>query len=352
MVLPLIIAGPCSAESQDQVMKTASAIAQDNRICCFRAGIWKPRTRPNSFEGVGEVGLKWLQQVKAETGLLTTIEVANAGHVELALKYGIDILWIGARTSVNPFSIQEIANVLVGVDVPVLVKNPINPDLSLWVGALERLNMAGITKLGAIHRGFSSGIPNPYRNAPMWEIPIELKRLIPELPMLTDPSHIAGNRPMLKKVAQKALDLEMDGLMIESHPDPDNAKSDPLQQITPDKLSELLTDLILRLEESNNPEFENKLSQLRDEIDQLDENLLEALAARMQAVTEIGEYKRDNNVTILQINRWDELMEDRIQKGKNLNLTTAFVQRMYELIHEASIQRQTEILNNPVRAKT
>ncbi|MEO9967143.1 MAG: chorismate mutase [Reichenbachiella sp.] len=342
---PLVISGPCSAESEEQLLATARQLKANTNIQVLRAGIWKPRTRPGTFEGVGVVGLKWLQKAKEETGLLTAVEVANAEHVELALKFGVDILWVGARTTVNPFSVQEVADALRGYDVPVLVKNPINPDLQLWIGALERINQAGITKLGAIHRGFSPMSGSQYRNDPQWEIPIELKRMIPALPMICDPSHIAGNRALIEPVSQKAYDLQMNGVMIESHIDPDNALSDAKQQITPKTLASMLDRLIIRDPETTDVDFELRLKDLRTKIDKIDNELLEVMASRMQVAEEIAMHKKDHNITILQVNRYEEIMNNRVEKGKKLLLKEEFVKNLYEMIHNNSIKRQTEIMN-------
>ncbi len=341
---PVIIAGPCSAETESQVMETATEIAAIPGITVFRAGIWKPRTRPSAFEGVGKKGLKWLQKVKRETGLMVTVEVASPMHVRQAIDHGIDILWIGARTSVNPFSVQEIAEALEGQDIPVMVKNPLNPDLKTWMGALERLNQAGVRKLVAIHRGFSFFNRSPYRNAPMWEIPIELKSLCPELPVIVDPSHICGNRELLLPVAQKALDLEMQGLMIEAHITPSKALTDKNQQLTPAQLSDLLSKLIFR-QESVPMEFENRLEVLRSEIDKLDEELIDILGRRMDVVEEIGNYKKANRITILQIKRWNQLTLDRIEAGIRMGLSKEFILKLLETVHEESIQRQIDVMN-------
>ncbi|MFH1320384.1 MAG: chorismate mutase [Bacteroidota bacterium] len=346
--LPLIIAGPCSAETEEQLLMTASGIAKLDKVSIFRAGVWKPRTRPDYFEGVGSIALEWLKTVKQETGLLTAIEVANTEHLEQALKNEVDILWIGARTTVNPFYVQEIADALKGVDIPVMVKNPINPDLSLWAGALERFNHAGITKLIAIHRGFSSFEKTPYRYAPMWEIPIELKILCPDLLVICDPSHISGDARLLQRIAQKALDLDMAGLMIETHINPKAALSDAQQQITPTQLDELLSNLVYRKASSENIIFENRLEELREIIDKVDEDLLHALSKRMEVVREIGEFKRDNNITILQIKRWKKILRTRPDFGKALGLTEEFTKKLYKLIHKASIQKQTEIMNSEI----
>ena len=342
--LPLVISGPCSAETEEQVMKTATELAKNSLIKVFRSGIWKPRTRPSNFEGVGNTGLRWLQNVKAETGLLTTVEVASPLHVEEALRFGVDILWIGARTVVNPFSVQELSEVLRGVDIPVMVKNPLNPDVQLWLGALERLNLVGIKKLIAIHRGFYYYENSAYRNTPMWEIPIELQRLAPNLPIICDPSHISGNRQLLLPVAQKALDLAMAGLMIESHFDPENALTDASQQITPSQVEILLNSLVLRTV-SGSAEFTNKLEGFRREIDKIDAELIDILARRMMIVEEIGRYKRDNNITILQLKRWSDIISDRLNIGVSMGLSRDFLLKMLQLVHKESIQKQTEIMN-------
>lgn len=339
---PLIISGPCSAESEEQILKTARELAKINTVKLFRAGIWKPRTRPNMFEGHGEKALKWLQLVKQETALKTAVEVANPKHVELALKYEVDVLWLGARTVVNPFSVQEIANALKGVDIPVMVKNPLNPDLSLWVGALERINNAGIHNLAAIHRGFDFFKKSAFRNAPMWEIPIELKRLYPSLPIITDPSHITGKRSLLAEISQKAFDLEMDGLMIETHCDPDNAITDAKQQITPSALRDLLNNLIIR-ERKGDFAFETKLEEYRSEIDRLDAEMIDILARRLEVIDSIGRYKKENNITILQLKRWSNILQERLENGKNLGMDPEFLIKILELVHKESIVRQTRI---------
>jgi chorismate mutase len=340
----MVIAGPCSAETEDQVMETAQQIASIPQVKIFRAGIWKPRTRPGAFEGVGTVGLKWLQQVQKTTGLLVTVEVANPRHVEEALDHGIDILWIGARTVVNPFSVQEIGEAIGSRDIPVMVKNPLNPDLKTWMGAIERLNGLGLKKLVAVHRGFSFFNRSPYRNAPMWEIPIELKRLHPTLPIVVDPSHICGSRELIPATMQKALDLEMNGLMIETHCNPAKALTDKNQQLTPSRLEEFISKLILR-RESNNDEFSYKLEELRSEIDKLDEELIDILARRMNVVGEIGTYKKVNKVTILQLKRWSQLTNDRIEAGIKLGLSREFILKLLETVHEEGIQRQIDVMN-------
>ena len=342
---PLLIAGPCSAESEEQMLETAQAIANFYPYGIFRAGIWKPRTRPNTFEGIGDIGLRWMQQVKEQTGLLTATEVANGDHVEKCLKAGIDILWIGARTTVNPFSVQEIADALQGVDMPVFVKNPINPDTQLWAGALERVNRAGITKIAAIHRGFHSFDNGPFRNSPKWELAIELKTACPRLPMICDPSHISGNPELIPYIAQKAMDLDMDGLMIETHREPTVALSDAKQQVKPFQLKEIVDALNIRSASTDNIEFQSKLEELRLIIRKLDNDLLELLSKRMAISEQIGEYKRDNDVTILQIEHWKKLFEESLGTGNLLGLPENFIRGLYYVIHEESIRRQTEVMN-------
>lgn len=340
-----IIAGPCGAETEEQVMQTAAQIAALNKVSVFRSGIWKPRTRPNSFEGVGTVGLQWLQQVKKQFGLLTTVEVANAHHTEEALKYGVDILWIGARTTVNPFSVQEIADVLKGVDVPVMIKNPVHADLQLWMGAIERIAQAGINKICAIHRGFHTAQKSNYRNIPLWEIPIELKTVFPELPVICDPSHISGRRDLIKDVAQKALDLGMDGLMIESHNNPSQALSDAQQQLTPADLGKLLNELNYRSTSSLNPEFINELQNFRHIIDEIDEELIRVLKKRSDIITRIGEYKKEHHVTIFQLERWKEILKTRSESAAQKGFPAEFIEKLCQLLHEESIRLQTEIMN-------
>ena len=342
---PLIIAGPCSAETEEQLVSTAHLLANTGKVNVLRAGIWKPRTRPGEFEGIGSIGLEWMKRAKEETGLLTATEVATAKHVEEALAAGIDILWIGARSTANPFTVQEIADALQGVDVPVLIKNPVNPDLSLWLGALERVNRAGIKKLGAIHRGFSSFEKTAFRNEPMWDIAIQLKGIAPELPIINDPSHICGNRELIPYVTQKAMDMDMQGLIIESHIDPSVAWTDAKQQVTPAALADLLDSVSVRKPESNNPVFEDKLAELRGQIDKLDDQIIKQIADRMKIAEKIGEVKRDNNVTILQINRWDDLVKKRIQLANALNLSEEFTTKYLELLHNESIRKQNEVMN-------
>jgi len=347
---PLLIAGPCSAETEDQLVATAHLLAKTGKVSALRAGIWKPRTRPGEFEGIGSIGLEWLKRAKDETGLPITVEVATAKHVEEALKAGVDILWVGARSTVNPFTVQEIADALKGVDVPVMVKNPVNPDLSLWVGAIERINNAGITKLAAIHRGFSSYEKTAFRNEPMWDIAIQLKTLAPELPLICDPSHISGNRDLIGYISQKALDLDMQGLMIESHIDPTVAWTDAKQQVTPAALAELVGHLTLRKPEIKNSDLKDKLAELRNQIDKIDDLVIQKMAERMQIVEQIGNYKKQNNITILQVNRWDEILRKSVNYGKALKLREEFTEKLLELIHAESIRKQTEIMNKDAAA--
>lgn len=342
---PIVISGPCSAESEEQLLQTAKELAATGKVDVLRAGIWKPRTRPNAFEGVGQLGLPWLKAARQETGLPVATEVANAEHVDQCLKHDIDILWIGARTTVNPFSVQAIADALKGVDIPVIVKNPINPDLQLWIGAMERLNGSGIKKLAALHRGFSTADRTPFRNTPRWDLAIDLKRRYPEIPILCDPSHIAGNRELLGMISQKALDLDMDGLMLESHINPEVALSDARQQITPSSLVVLLNELVVRTKESADPIFQDKLSELRNTIDELDSDLFEMLSARMKVAQEIGQYKKENDVTILQVDRWDSIIRKRVSAGKSLGLGEDFVKNLLKLIHKESIRNQTLVMN-------
>lgn len=345
--IPVIISGPCSVESEQQVLDTVQQITSTNRIDIIRGGIWKPRTRPNSFEGIGEEGLSWLKKAGEAVNLPVATEVANAEHVELCLKNNIDVLWIGARTTVSPFAVQEIADALKGVDMPIFVKNPINPDLNLWIGALERLNAAGINRLGAIHRGFSSFDKSSYRNSPMWELPIELKILCPDLPIICDPSHIAGSRDLLHTVSQKALDLEMDGLMIESHFNPSIAKSDAEQQVNPRELTTLINQLQIRSSGCANQEFTNKLVQLREAIDELDQELINKFASRMDLIEKIGLFKKENGVTILQIERWEEILKNRTFLAEKAGLSNDFIKKLLEIVHQESIRLQTKVMNNP-----
>jgi len=337
---PLLIAGPCSAEGEDQVLATARVLKADGRVSVMRAGVWKPRTRPGHFEGAGDAALGWLQRAKRETGLLMAVEVATPEHVEAALAAGIDLLWIGARTTPNPFSVQAIADALRGTDVPVLVKNPINPDLHLWVGALERLHRAGLRRMAAVHRGFSWFERTPYRNSPMWEFPIRLKAAHPELELLCDPSHIAGSTERIGAVAQQALDLGFSGLMVEVHPDPATARSDADQQLAPAAFSGLLNELIFR-QAAPTPGMQDRLEELRDLIDQLDEEIAQKLGARLDIAERIGDHKRANNVAILQPERWERIMRRQLRLAGHLGLSEAFVREFMDAVHRESIRRQT-----------
>ncbi len=343
---PLIISGPCSAETEAQVLETASLLAKTGKIDLLRAGIWKPRTKPGMFEGNGVAGLPWLLQAKKITGLPTTVEVATAKHVEQALQFEVDMLWIGARTTVNPFSVQEVAEALRGVDIPVLIKNPIHPDLELWSGGIERLQQVGLKKVGMIHRGFSSYGNTEFRNAPMWHLPIEMKRRFPGMPLICDPSHICGNRSMLQQVAQKSIDLDFDGLMIESHIDPDNAWSDAKQQITPERLLEILNTLVWRHESTTEQEFITALTTLREQINQADDELLTLLGQRMKLSDKIGQYKKENNITILQTNRWNDILERAYKKGEALGLTKEFITKYFDAVHLESIHHQNKVMNS------
>ena len=340
---PFLIAGPCSAESRSQVLDTGRAIAQSGDASIFRAGVWKPRTRPGSFEGIGEPALAWLQEMKAETGMPVATEVANAYHVEACLKNNIDYLWIGARTTVNPFYVQEIAEALRGVDIPVMVKNPLHPDIGLWIGALERFNQCGIKQLMAIHRGFYSYEAAPYRNEPKWDLAIKLKRWMPELPIICDPSHISGTTELIAEVSQTALDLGMDGLMIETHYNPTLALSDAKQQLTPDSLSALMNNLVLRKSDFDDTVHLEKLRIIRNHIDGLDEKLLRLLAERLVLVSEIGAIKKENNVMIFQLKRFFEILKTRKALGDDLGLPKDLVHELFELIHKHSINIQNKI---------
>ena len=342
---PLVIAGPCSAETEDQVLKIAHDL-KNTDVSVFRAGIWKPRTRPGMFEGVGAIGLKWLKKVKKETGLLIATEVANASHVKLALEYDIDILWIGARSTVSPFIVQEIADALNGTDKIVLVKNPVNPDLSLWLGGVERLYSANIKKLGVIHRGFSTYEKTNYRNNPEWQLPIELQNRFPDLPLICDPSHIAGRRDILQDVSQTALDLNFDGLMIETHTDPDNAWSDAAQQITPKTLVKMMQDLKTRKVTNEEVDYNNKLNTLRTQIDFIDHGLLDTLGKRMKVAIKIGELKKQKNVAVLQTKRWNEILGKMILEGEQKGLSEEFVLRMFKAVHQESINHQEKVINS------
>jgi len=342
---PLVIAGPCSAETEDQVLKIAHDL-KNTDVSVFRAGIWKPRTRPGMFEGVGAIGLKWLKKVKKETGLLIATEVANASHVKLALEYDIDILWIGARSTVSPFIVQEIADALNGTDKIVLVKNPVNPDLSLWLGGVERLYSANIKKLGVIHRGFSTYEKTNYRNNPEWQLPIELQNRFPDLPLICDPSHIAGRRDILQDISQTALDLNFDGLMIETHTDPDNAWSDAAQQITPKTLVKMMQDLKTRKVTNEEVDYINKLNTLRTQIDFIDHGLLDTLGKRMKVAIKIGELKKQKNVAVLQTKRWNEILGKMILEGEQKGLSEEFVLRMFKAVHQESINHQEKVINS------
>ena len=343
---PLIIAGPCSAETEEQVLQTAQQLAQTGKVDIMRAGIWKPRTRPGSFEGIGTKGLPWLQQAKKLTGMPVAVEVATAKQVEDALHFDVDVLWIGARTTVNPFSVQEVADALKGVDVPVLIKNPINPDLELWLGAVERVAKAGINQIGLIHRGFSSYGNTEFRNAPMWHLAIEMKRRFPEMMMINDPSHICGRRDILLDVMQKAIDLDYDGMIIESHIDPDNAWSDAKQQVTPARLAEMLDSITWRREDVDSEAYHAALEKLRQQINHLDDELMQILAQRMKIAEQIGRYKRDNNITILQTNRWNEILDRAFLKGDKLGLSKEFITRYFDAVHMESINHQNKIMNS------
>jgi len=341
---PFVIAGPCSAETEEQTIATAKQLKKGG-VNIFRAGIWKPRTRPNCFEGVGSKGLKWLDKVKEETGMLISTEVASVSHLEEVLKHNIDMIWIGARTTANPFAIQEIADALHGYDIPVFIKNPVNPDLELWIGAIERISQAGIKRIGAIHRGFSSYANTKYRNIPQWQIPIELKQTIKDLPILCDPSHITGDRKLIKEVSQEALDLNYDGLIIESHINPTKALSDSKQQITPNELFTLLNELVIRDIQSSDTNINTVLSELRLQIDSLDKNLLETLEQRIKITEDIGQYKKDNNITILQQDRWSSILNKAIARGHSMNLSEDFITKIFKAIHQESINKQTRIMN-------
>lgn len=337
---PLVFAGPCSAETEEQVLTTAKQLAAYG-CSVYRAGVWKPRTKPGGFEGNGEKALPWLQRVKQDTGMSVATEVATPEHVDLALEYGVDILWIGARTSANPFAMQALAEALRGVDIPVLVKNPVNPDLELWIGGMERLNQAGIKRLAAIHRGFSCYEKKIYRNAPMWQIPIELRRRVPKLPIICDPSHIGGRRNLVAPLCQQAMDLGFDGLIVETHCSPDEAWSDAAQQVTPNELYKILSQLVIR----NEPLNMEGIHGLREQIDALDNNLIEILANRMSVCRKIGDYKKEHNMTILQTSRYNEILDKRAVQGTLCGMDSDFVKHVFELIHEESVRQQMEIIN-------
>lgn len=345
---PILIAGPCSAETEEQVLETARALAQQ-QIDLFRAGIWKPRTRPDSFEGVGKVGLAWLRRVKEETGLKVTTEVAKREHVFEALKHGIDVLWLGARTTVSPFAVQEIADAIQGIDIPVLIKNPINPDFKLWIGAIERIHKAGVTRIGVIHRGFSYHGETKYRNVPRWQLPIELKRQFPDIQIICDNSHICGRRDLLQSVAQRAMDLNFDGLMTEVHPTPDEAWSDAMQQITPEQFQLLVGNLLVRAATSEDVHFQENLELLRHEIDEIDDEVLNLLGTRMRLAERIGEYKKKNNISILQPTRWNEILESTVTKGRLKGLSEEFVTTLLRAVHQESINHQAQVMNEELK---
>lgn len=337
---PIVIAGPCSAESEEQILTTGRALAAAG-IKIFRAGIWKPRTKPGGFEGVGVIGLPWLQRLKQETGMMIAVEVATKAHVDAALAFGVDILWIGARTTANPFAMQEIADALKGHDVPVLVKNPVNPDLELWIGGIERIYGAGIRRVGVIHRGFSSYDKKIYRNLPSWHIPIELRRRLPQLPIFCDPSHIGGKRDLIAPLAQQAMDLGFDGLIVESHCDPDNAWSDAKQQLTPGALCEVLSALVVRNEQNTT----ESLSSLREQIDQIDDDILAILAKRMRISMEIAQYKKEHSMSVLQAGRYDEILTKRSLQGKEMGMSEEFIKEVFEAIHAESVRQQMDVIN-------
>lgn len=341
---PLVIAGPCSAETEEQVLKIAREL-KDSKVSVFRAGIWKPRTRPGGFEGVGEIGLKWLQKAKAETGLQMAIEVATAAHVKLALEHDIDILWIGARTTVNPFAVQEIADALQNTEKIVLVKNPVNPDLALWIGGVERLYNANIKNLGVIHRGFSTYEKTKYRNNPEWQIAIDFQNKFPDIPLIIDPSHITGNRDMIFQVTQEALDLNYDGMIIETHIDPDNAWSDAAQQVTPERLKQIIFDLTIRKETDDADEYQTRLAKLRSKIDEFDAKLLDVIGKRMKVAEDIGALKKEKNVAVLQNKRWNEILEKMVNDGSQKGLSEEFIIQFFKAIHQESITHQEKIFN-------
>jgi chorismate mutase len=343
---PLIISGPCSAETEEQVMQTAVQLQATAKVDIMRAGIWKPRTRPGSFEGIGTKGLAWLQKAREMTGIPVAVEVATAKQVEDALHFDVDVLWIGARTTVNPFSVQDVADALRGADVPVLIKNPINPDLELWIGAVERVAKAGIKQIGLIHRGFSSYGNTEYRNAPMWHLAIEMKRRHPGMLFINDPSHICGRRDILQEVAQTAIDLDFDGLIIESHVDPDKAWSDAKQQVTPARLGEMLSAIRWRNEDIASEEYHAALEKLRQQINQLDDELMQIIGERMKISEKIGQYKKENNITILQTNRWNAILERAFKKGDKLGLSQEFITKYFDAVHMESINHQNKVMNS------
>jgi len=340
---PFLIAGPCSAETEEQVLSVAHQL-KDSDVSVLRAGIWKPRTRPGNFEGVGAIGLKWLQKAKQETGLLTATEVANAHHVALALQHDIDILWIGARTTVSPFIVQEIADAVKGTDKIILIKNPVNPDLALWLGAVERFYEVGISKLGVIHRGFSTYEKNRYRNNPEWQIPIDLQNRFPDLPLFLDPSHIAGRRDIIQDLCQTALDLNYDGMMVETHPNPDTAWSDAEQQVTPEVLKKIISNLIVRNIEGEAADFNKKLQTFRARIDTIDDQIVDLMGKRMRIVDDIGVIKKENNVAILQVKRWNQVLERMTAAGNENGLSEEFILRVYKAVHQESIEHQKRVM--------
>ena len=342
---PLIISGPCGAESLEQLLKTAQQLKEINKVSLFRAGVWKPRTRPNSFEGKGEEALQWLTEVKKQFGFKITVEVANAQHTEMALKYGVDVLWIGARTTANPFSVQEIADALKGIDVPVMIKNPIHADLQLWIGAIERIYNSSISKIAAIHRGFHYYGKTKYRNKPFWQIPIELRTLFPDLPIICDSSHISGNKELIPSVSQKALDLGMNGLMIETHYNPDLALSDASQQYTPSQLNQLISKLVLRNQLSEDELITNKLSDFRKIIDEIDDELLNVLKKRMQIIEKIAIHKKEQNISIFQLGRWQEILRTRVQWADKIGVSRQHIEKICILLHEESIRLQNKLMN-------
>ncbi len=337
---PLVIAGPCSAESEEQVMITGRQLAAQG-VKIFRAGIWKPRTKPGGFEGVGVVGLPWLQKLKQETGMLVGVEVATKAHVDAALAFGVDLLWIGARTTANPFAMQELADALQGKDVPVLIKNPVNPDVELWIGGIERIYRAGIHRIGVIHRGFSSADKTIYRNVPNWHIAIELRRRYPDLPIICDPSHIGGNRDLVQPLSQQAMDLGFEGLIVESHCNPDAAWSDAKQQVTPARLKEILSGLILR----DSSVSTEDLADLRHQIDDIDEKILEILAKRMRLSGEVAQYKKEHSISVLQAGRYDEILTKRSEQGSSMGMSPEFIKEVFEAIHAESVKKQLSIVN-------
>jgi chorismate mutase len=342
---PLIIAGPCSAESREQVLQTARGVAALGKVDVFRAGVWKPRSRPGTFQGAGEPALEWLAEAKQETGLLLAVEVATPRHLEAALKAGVDMFWVGARTSSNPFSVDELASAMAGIDKPVLIKNPIHPDLEMWIGVIERFARVGVTKLGGIHRGFSPFQKSMYRNVPKWEVAIDLRSIMPDLPIICDPSHISGKPELIPDVAQKALNLSMDGLMIETHVNPSKALSDAKQQVTPKNLGDILTSLSYKRITPTSPESIDILESMREKIDSLDLQLLELLSQRMEIIEHIGEYKLKNNMAIIQLRRWEEMIKMRVEVGERLGLSPKYVKDLLRLVHKESVRKQADMIS-------